>query len=104
LPRIPWHAGLRGVARYYGAEVRYWNNICKAVGDELHHEDIAEQQFTRQSDSFSGRGEEMYSALDLPRRNDHHCLIFNGLLSLFLGWGDYGVSTRISCTDLVFFL
>jgi hypothetical protein len=50
-----------------GAEARYRKTICEAVSDEMHLEGVAER-LCRQSDSWSGVGEE---TRDAP---DPHCL------------------------------
>jgi hypothetical protein len=46
-----------------GAEARYQKTICEAISDELHIEGIAEW-LCRQSDSWSGNGEETCDAPD----------------------------------------
>jgi hypothetical protein len=55
------------MAYCHGAEVRYQKTICEAVSDELHLEGIAERLY-RQSDSWSGFGEETRDAPDPPRQ------------------------------------
>jgi hypothetical protein len=66
-PRIPWHSGLCDIAHCRGAEARYWKTICEAISVELHLEGVAEW-LCRQSDSWSGTGEELRDALDSPRQ------------------------------------
>jgi hypothetical protein len=57
----------RGAARCRGAEARYWKTICEAGSNELHLKGVAER-LCRQSDSWSGIGEETYDAPDPPRQ------------------------------------
>jgi hypothetical protein len=52
-----------------GAEARYWKTVCEAVSDELHLEGVAER-LCRQSDSWSGVGEETYDAPDPPHQRN----------------------------------
>jgi hypothetical protein len=47
----------------HGEEARYWKTICEAVSDKLHLKRVAEQ-LCRQSDSWSGIGEETCDAPD----------------------------------------
>jgi hypothetical protein len=47
------------------AEARYRKTICEAVSDELHLEGVAER-LCRQSDSWSGIGEETRDVPDPP--------------------------------------
>jgi hypothetical protein len=54
------------MAHCRGAEARYRKTICEAVTVELHLEDVAER-LCRQSDSWSGVGEEIRDAPDPPR-------------------------------------
>jgi hypothetical protein len=56
-------AAWRGACR--GAETRYQKTICEAASDELHLEGVAER-LCRQSDSWSGIGEETHDAPDPP--------------------------------------
>jgi hypothetical protein len=66
-PRIPWHSGPRGMAHCRGAEASFRKTICEAVSDELHLKGVAER-LCRQSDSWSGVGEETRDAPDPPRQ------------------------------------
>jgi hypothetical protein len=56
-----------------GAEARYRKIICEAVSDELHLEVVAER-LCRQSDSWSGVGEETHDAQDPPRQRKRSAL------------------------------
>jgi hypothetical protein len=49
------------------AEARYQKTICEVISDELHLKDVAEQ-LCRQSDSWSGIGEETRDAPDPPHQ------------------------------------
>jgi hypothetical protein len=82
-PRIPWHSGPRGMAHCHGAESRYQKTICEAVSKELHLESVVEQ-LCRQSDSWSGVGEETRDASDPPRQRKWSALSWHltGLASL----------------------
>jgi hypothetical protein len=55
------------MAHCRGAEARYRKTICGAVSDKLHLESIVEQ-LCKQSDSWSGVGEETCDAPDPPRQ------------------------------------
>jgi hypothetical protein len=62
------------MAHCHGAEARYQKTIYKPVSDELHLEGIAER-LCRQSDSWSGIGEETRMHLTLRvKESDQHCL------------------------------
>jgi hypothetical protein len=82
-PRIPWHSGLPGMAHCRGAEARYRKTICEAVSNELHLEGVAEQ-LCRQSDSWSGIGEETRDAPNPPCQRKWSVLSWHltGLASL----------------------
>jgi hypothetical protein len=56
-----------------GAEARYWKTICEAVSDKLHLEGVAER-LCRQSDSWSGVGEETRDAPDSLRQRKRSAL------------------------------
>jgi hypothetical protein len=83
-PRIPWHSGPRGMAHCHGAEARYRKTICEAVSDDLNLKGVAEQ-LCRQSDLWSGNGEETRDAPDPPRQRKWTTLSWHliGLVSLF---------------------
>jgi hypothetical protein len=55
------------MAHFRGAETRYRKTMCEAVSDELNLEGVAER-LCRQSDSWSGVGEEIRDAPDAPRQ------------------------------------
>jgi hypothetical protein len=59
--RAAWNVHCRG------AEARYRKTICEAVSDELHLEGVVER-LCRQSDSWSGVGEETRDAPAPPRQ------------------------------------
>jgi hypothetical protein len=84
-PIIPWYSGPRDMVHCHGAEARYWKTICEAVSDELHLESIAER-LCRQSDSWSGIGEETRDAPDPRRQRKRSALSWHltGLASLSL--------------------
>jgi hypothetical protein len=63
----------RGMAHCRVAEARYWKTIYEAVSDELYLEGVAEQ-LCRQSDSWSGVGEETRDAPDPPRQRKRSAL------------------------------
>jgi hypothetical protein len=82
-PRIPWHSGLRGIVHCHSAEARYRKTICEAFSDELHLEGVAER-LCRQSDSWSGIGEETRDAPDPPHQRKRSAFSWHltGLASL----------------------
>jgi hypothetical protein len=55
------------MAHCHGAEARYQKTICEIVSDKLHLESVAER-LCRQSDSWSGIGEETCDAPDPSRQ------------------------------------
>jgi hypothetical protein len=61
------------MAQCRGAEARYRKTICEAVSDELHLEGVAER-LCRQSDSWSGVGEETRDTPDPPRQRKRSAL------------------------------
>jgi hypothetical protein len=64
---FPDTSGPRGMAHCHGAESRDRKTICEAVSDELNLEGVAER-LCRQSDSWSGVGEETRDAPDPLRQ------------------------------------
>jgi hypothetical protein len=64
-PRITRHSGPRGMGHCRSAEARYRKTICEAVSEKLYLEGVAER-LCRQSDSWSGVGEETRDAPDPP--------------------------------------
>jgi hypothetical protein len=71
------------MAYFRGAEARYWKTICEAASDELNLEGVAER-LCRQSDSWSGVGEETRDAPDPPLQRKRLALSshLTGLASL----------------------
>jgi hypothetical protein len=61
------------MVRCRGAEARYRKTNCEADSDQLYLEGVAER-LCRQSDSWSGVGEETRDALDPPRQKKQSAL------------------------------
>jgi hypothetical protein len=69
------------MAHCRGVEARYRKTICEAVSDELHLEGVAERLY-RQSDSWSGVGEETRGAPDPPRQRKRSAIV-DGRAAIF---------------------
>jgi hypothetical protein len=69
------------VAHCRGTEVRYRKTICEAVSDKLHLEGVAER-LCRQSDLWSGVGEETRVAPDPPRQRKRSAIV-DGRATIF---------------------